>query len=129
MQDWVLNHWDQGLRDGPVSTVIRSRPTLQFRLLSVTYFVLIVLIMNAVMSGIIIDAFAAQREFTESVEEDKETIDFVSGISKGRFEQANIDFDSYIKKYHNPWHYCAILPALVVLVVSSFAAFLVLRCF
>lgn len=65
------------------------------------------LILGAVISGIIIDAFSADRAEKTKIEEDDRDFDFVSGLPRSAFDNLGhqIDFDDYRKQYHDPWNY------------------------
>ena len=54
--DWIMVHWEGGLRDGPQHSALwKSGSTpVKYVALSTTYYIIIVLIMGAVVSGIII---------------------------------------------------------------------------
>ena len=62
--DWVLIHWEQGFRDGPYSLVSweSGRMPFAFVCLSFSFFLFVVLILGAVISGVIIDTFGAERD-------------------------------------------------------------------
>lgn len=108
--DWVIIHWDMGLRDGPQHSGLwqSGRTPIQFIVLSITYYIIIVLILGAVISGIIIDAFSADRADKNKIDEDDREYDFVSGLPRSDFEQKNIKdlrFEDYVKQFHDPWNY------------------------
>ena len=105
--DWIIIHWDMGLRDGPHGPAVwksGGTPT-QYLVLSTTYYIVIVLILGAVISGIIIDAFSADRAAKTKIEEDDRDYDFVSGLARSEFENHGIQFDDFVKQYHDPWNY------------------------
>jgi hypothetical protein len=105
--DWVLLHWEIGMGEGPGSAedwASGSRP-LSYVILSLSYFIFIVVILGAVISGIIIDAFGEMRDDKAEQEEDMENVDFVSGIHRKEFDQCGMEFEGYRTSYHNPVHY------------------------
>ena len=125
--EWFILHIDQGMRDGPTpmtdgpaQTEADETPPVRFTILSLTYFILIVLIMTAVISGIIIDAFADAREQKNTKEEDKRTVDFVSSLNSGVFEHFNIDFATYVEEEHNKWNYYYLFMRLQELPVTEY---------
>ena len=80
--------------------------------LSFTYFIFVVQVMGAIISGIILDAFGARREARLSMIEDKKNVDFVSGLHRSAFEEINLDFDFIRDEYHdwrNYLYYCVYL--------------------
>ena len=105
--DWVMLHMNLGLRDGPSGRVEESLsvPPFGYVVLSITYFILVVLILGAVISGIIIDAFASKREETAEILLDKQSVDFVSGLKRTDFEQYGVDFDRVVGEQHSMWNY------------------------
>jgi hypothetical protein len=105
--DWIIVHWEVGLRDGPQHSALwRTGSTpVQYIALSITYYIVIVLIMGAVISGIIIDAFSADRSEKERIKEDDKEFDFISGLPRSEFEKLGLQFDDYVKQFHDPWNY------------------------
>ena len=55
--------------------------------------------------GIIIDAFSADRAAKTKIKEDDRDYDFVSGLARSAFENHGIQFDDFVKQYHDPWNY------------------------
>lgn len=45
------------------------------------------LVVGAVISSIVLDAFAAKREQAKRIENDIDTVDFVSGLTRSQFEE------------------------------------------
>jgi hypothetical protein len=105
--DWIVVHWEVGLRDGPQhSAMWRSGSTpVEYIALSITYYIVIVLIMGAVISGIIIDAFSADRTEKERIDQDDKEFDFISGLPRSEFENLGLHFDEFVKQFHDPWNY------------------------
>eukprot|EP00736_Rhodelphis_marinus_P011999 Rmarinus@m.12901 len=102
MLQWVLSHWDYGLRSAP----LRSNPeTLGFFLFGLSYFLLVVLILGAIISGIIIDTFGELRDEKASKEDDMENVCFMCGLTRDTFDQRGNGFDDHIKRDHNMWQY------------------------
>ena len=116
--DWVLAHWEAGLRDVPetkedwTTTSQRGGMPWNFLILSFTYFIFVVQIMGAIISGIIIDAFGARREARLAMAEDKKDVDFVSGLHRSELEDMNLDFDGMRDEHHdwrNYLYFCVYL--------------------
>ena len=68
---------------------------------TVSYNLLINLIMTAVVSGIIIDSFSAMRTHVDEVQRDQRDKCFVCGIERDEFEQHGLSFDKHTKEDHN----------------------------
>merc|ERR1711871_778623 len=66
-----------------------------------------ILILVAIISGIIIDAFAGLREDATGIKDDEEGVCFICGKERGDFDSAGIDFDTHKSVNHNPWRYAA----------------------
>ena len=70
------------------------------------FFVFIVqIVIPGIISGIIIDTFAAQREANDDMNEDVENVCFICNLPREDFEASNIEFDDHIKYDHNCWKY------------------------
>eukprot|EP01031_Cornospumella_fuschlensis_P052600 gene52600-64286_t len=72
---------------------------------NLTYVILINLVLQAVISGLIIDTFSSMREEKEAISQDIYDKCFVCSIGRDDFEQAGVSFNSHIKEEHNMWHY------------------------
>ena len=105
--DWVLVHWEQGFRDGPYSLQDWESGGMPFNffVLSFSYFMLVVVIMGSVISGVIIDAFGEKRDEKGQMEEDIKDVDFVSGLERAEFESIQLDFDSIVYQQHHIENY------------------------
>ena len=55
---------------------------------------------QAIISGIIIDAFGEKRNQRDALEADKRDTDFVSGLARSEFESVNLDFNEWRLKHH-----------------------------
>jgi hypothetical protein len=84
--DWWLLHVEQGFRDGPnrmdgrglETTYYGNGEPLYYLMISVSYFIVVVLVVGAVVSGIVIDGFGEKRDQQEKLREQEESTDFVS---------------------------------------------------
>jgi hypothetical protein len=72
---------------------------------NLTYVILINLVLQAIISGLIIDSFQSMREEKETILEDIGDKCFVCSIPRDNFDQAGINFKTHIKEEHNMWHY------------------------
>eukprot|EP00981_Chlorochromonas_danica_P008724 scaffold2297_cov153-Ochromonas_danica.AAC.7 len=72
---------------------------------NLTYIILINLVLQAVISGLIIDTFSSMRAEKEAVEEDIRSKCFICSIGRDDFEQAGVSYTTHILEEHNMWHY------------------------
>jgi len=114
-------YWDYGFREGPVF----SRSFLQNAsrvttyddqslnygyimlglLFDFCYHLGVILIFSAVVSGIIIDAFAELRAKNNVIRDENANTCFICDIDREDFEQSNLNFKQHIKEEHNMWDY------------------------
>ena len=71
----------------------------------VLFHILVIWIMINLFFGIIVDTFAALREKTYKIEEDKKNTCFICQITRDRAMNKNINFEKHIKNVHNIWNY------------------------
>lgn len=69
------------------------------------YVILINLVLQAIISGLIIDTFSSMREENEKVAADIADKCFICSILRDDFEQAAVPYQEHIKDEHNMWHY------------------------
>lgn len=74
-------------------------------LYNLTYVILINLVLQAVISGLIIDTFSSMRAEKEAVQQDIAGKCFTCSIGRDDFEQAGVSYNTHIKEEHNMWHY------------------------
>ena len=74
-------------------------------LFNVLYHILIILVFSAVVSGIIIDAFAEKRATNNTIRHDILNTCFICNIEREDFEQLNLDFKQHVREEHNLWDY------------------------
>ncbi|EGD75312.1 cardiac ryanodine receptor [Salpingoeca rosetta] len=73
---------------------------------SLLYFMVVVLVMAAIVSGIIIDSFGEYRAETEAIAAEKESRCFVCNFSHDRIQAAHKGgFEAHIASDHNVWNY------------------------
>ena len=69
------------------------------------YHIVIILVFSAVVSGIIIDAFAEKRYLNNAIKHDVLNTCFICNIEREDFEQLNRDFKAHVREEHNLWDY------------------------
>lgn len=69
------------------------------------FVILINLVLQAIISGLIIDTFGEMRAESEAIENDIESMCFICSIDRDEFEQAGVSFEHHIKDEHNMWKY------------------------
>lgn len=71
---------------------------------NISYVVLINLVLQALISGLIIDSFQAMRDENEAKLADIADKCFVCSIERDDFEQSGVDYNTHIKEEHSMWH-------------------------
>ena len=71
----------------------------------VLFHIFVIWIMINLFFGIIVDTFAALREKTYKIEEDKKNTCYICQITRDGAMNKNINFEKHIKNVHNIWHY------------------------
>ena len=71
----------------------------------VLFHIFVIWIMINLFFGIIVDTFAALREKTYKIEEDKKNTCFICQITRDGAMNKNINFEQHIKNVHNIWNY------------------------
>jgi len=66
---------------------------------------LINLVLQAIISGLIIDTFSEMRAESEEIEVDIREKCFICSIDRDEFEQLDIPFVEHVKSEHNMWQY------------------------
>ena len=72
----------------------------------------VVWIMINLFFGIIVDTFAALREKTYQIEEDKNNTCYICQITRDSALNNNINFDRHVNNIHNIWNYVNFLAYL-----------------
>ena len=71
----------------------------------VLFHIFVIWIMINLFFGIIVDTFAALREKTYKIEEDKKNTCFICQITRDRAMNKNINLEKHVKNLHNIWNY------------------------
>ena len=71
----------------------------------VLFHIFVIWIMINLFFGIIVDTFAALREKTYKIEEDKKNTCFICQITRDGAMNKNINFEKHIRNVHNIWNY------------------------
>ncbi len=100
---WVLAHLNYGLRESPSSMV--PNDSLIFFSFSTSFFILINLILGAIISGTIIDAFGALRDQQKEAEREMNTCCTICSHNQEYLEQHGTRFHDHISVDHNMWNY------------------------
>ena len=74
-------------------------------LFNFSYIILINLVLQAIISGLIIDTFSEMRAESEEIEVDIREKCFICSIDRDEFEQLDIPFVEHVKSEHNMWQY------------------------
>jgi len=87
------------------------------------FFIIVCVVMTAIVTGIIIDAFGASRDHRKEVEENQAGQCFICGIEGSRFESKrpkdkndtrHYGFQWHLDKEHNQWQYVYFLAYLAI---------------
>lgn len=92
-----------GLNQGTALGVLIAKFT--GTLYNLIYTILINLVLQAIVSGLIIDTFSAMRQENESITADINDKCFICSIPRDEFEQAGISFRTHVTQEHNMWKY------------------------
>jgi len=60
--------------------------------------------MKAIISGMIIEAFGAQRRNAQAQATEKTTICAICNLSRKELTKEQVDFDLHRRDDHNPWN-------------------------
>ena len=74
-----------------------------------SFFMLINIILMNIFFGIIIDSFADKRAGASDIQREVEGICFVCGITKSKFEIANVSWVDHIYTHHNMHSYVSFI--------------------
>ncbi len=72
---------------------------------NLTYVIMINLVLQALISGLIIDTFSEMRQEREDTQADIDSQCFICSIKRDEFEQRGISYKTHITEEHNMWHY------------------------
>ncbi len=91
-------------------------------LFNTVFHLIIVLILNNVILGIIVDTFGELRDKNDQTEYDKKLKCYICQISKDESLNKKIDFDMHCKKDHYIWNYVYFLTYLHITNPNDFNA-------
>ncbi len=77
----------------------------------ISNFLILAVIMIAIITGMIIDAFGASRDHRHEVDENQAGMCFICGIESSQFDRAK-GFRIHYKEEHNMWNYLYFLAYL-----------------
>ena len=89
----------------------------------VLFHIFVIWIMINLFFGIIVDTFAALREKTYKIEEDKKNTCFICQITRDGAMNKNINFERHIKNVHNLWNYVYFIAYLHINNEKNFKSF------
>ena len=93
----------KGLNQGTALGILISK--FAGTLYNLIYTILINLVLQAIVSGLIIDTFSAMREENENIQADINDKCFICSIPRDEFEQAGVSFQKHVTVEHNMWKY------------------------
>jgi len=103
----LVAHLDYGNRSAPVW----HDPYLSWIMLSFDYLynLFVILILAAIISGIIIDAFSSMRAELNERTADQMNFCFICYINRSTMERQMVKFEKHIFQEHYMWSYCRFL--------------------
>ena len=113
---YTLFHLDYGFREGPMfehsfSAYNSMDQSVDYGSVFVGfffdlfYYIIVLLIFTAIVSGIIIDSFAELRVKNQEIRDDIHNTCFVCDIDREDFEQLGLNFKAHLQNDHNMWDY------------------------
>lgn len=72
---------------------------------NLSYVILFNLVLQAILAGLIIDAFTRMREENDRIEHDMISQCFICSINREEFEHNGISYHHHLKREHNMWQY------------------------
>jgi len=97
-------HIDYGFRGPPIMDSSVEMDEARY-LFDISYNILIILIMVAIITGIIIDTFADMRAAKNDIEQDINNVCFICSLPREAFERHQIVFEEHLNSDHNVWNY------------------------
>lgn len=95
-------HIDFGLQNAPS---FNDDYTPGRYIFDITYNILVIVIMVAIITGIIIDTFADLRDTRNEVQEDMDGLCFICSLPREIFERNRVKFSDHTEQDHNAWNY------------------------
>lgn len=105
LQSAFWQHLDFGLRGPPIFDSYAGQDAAGKYVFDISYQILIIVILVAIVTGIIIDTFSQLRSDKSDIEKDQLNVCFVCSLSREIFERKLIKFSDHIDTEHNPWNY------------------------
>jgi hypothetical protein len=103
LSDSFWEHFDFGLRGPP--TFDDGYDNKWKFVFSISYNILIILIMVAIITGIIIDTFGEMRAERNEISDDQNNNCFICSLPREVFERHRVQFSDHVENHHNPWFY------------------------
>jgi hypothetical protein len=72
---------------------------------SVSFYIIVIVILLNIIFGIIVDTFAQLRDKKNLNDKDKRTSCFICSLSQNKFDQGTYSFETHTKEDHNQWNY------------------------
>jgi len=106
-----------GLRNGDINGVMDGAEwgAGEIILFKFTFFVIVVLLLLNVITGIVLDTFAELRQEAIDTEESLTNYCFVCSIDRQTFDRFGEGFEAHIKKDHSLWKYVYFLVSTIYL--------------
>jgi len=98
-------HLDFGLRGPPIFNEYATDTQAGKYIFDISYQILIIIIMVAIITGIIIDTFGELRGTKADIESDESNVCFVCSLKRDQFERQGRKFSDHIELEHNRWNY------------------------
>ena len=95
-------HIDFGLQNAPA---FNEDYTPGKYLFDITYNILVIVIMVAIITGIIIDTFADLRDARNEMEDNMHNLCFICSQPREVFERNRVKFAEHTQNDHDPWNY------------------------
>jgi hypothetical protein len=73
--------------------------------INISFVVLVNLVLQALISGLIIDTFSSMRQENEDIQKDIMSTCFICSIPKDDFEKNGLNFRKHVREEHNMWKY------------------------
>jgi len=103
LKNGFLQHINFGLRNVPEFS--DAKISIAQQLFELLYDFLVLLIMVAIITGIIINAFADKRSANLALADDIQNTCFICSLKRDVFERKRIAFTQHAENDHNVWNY------------------------
>lgn len=105
LQSAFWQHLDFGFRGPPIFNSYEPKNAAGKYVFDISYQILIIFLLLAIVTGIIIDTFSQLRQAKEDVESNMENVCFVCNLRRDVFERKLIKFAEHIELHHHIWNY------------------------